>query len=57
MDLDKMRCKKCKYYRNIYIHPWSENVPEELKGSKIGFACILPNDVDFIVSFNKRKAK
>ena len=46
-----MRCKKCMYWRKIYIHPWSKNIPEELKGSWNGFACVLPNDEEFQNSF------
>lgn len=56
MDLDKMHCKNCEHWRRIYIHPWSEGIPEELKCSRNGFACLLPTKVDFIESFNGRRA-
>ena len=56
MNINEIRCKKCKYWRKIYIHPWSQGIPEELKCSRNGFACILPLEKDFIESFNKREA-
>lgn len=45
-------CKNCVYWSQIYIHPWSK-VPENLKMSKDGFACLLALDKEFIESFNE----
>lgn len=56
MDLNKIQCKKCKYWRKIYIHPCSEGIPQDLKASTNGFACILPLNKGFIESFNKRES-
>ena len=47
MDFDKIRCSKCIYYNHLYIHPWSE-VPEDLKMSRKGFACLLTIDPQFM---------
>lgn len=46
------KCKNCVYWSQIYIHPWSE-VPEDLKGTRNGFGCLLALDQEFIDSFNK----
>ena len=54
IEIRKIRCKKCIYYRGLYVHPWSEGIPEEMKGFVKGFSCILPTDEDFIKSFNQR---
>ena len=51
--LQRIKCSKCKHYRGIYIHPWSNDVPEYLKGSQKGFACLLPCDEKFMKSFNQ----
>ena len=45
-------CKNCVYWSQIYIHPWSK-VPENLKMSTDGFACLLALDKKFIESFNE----
>jgi len=45
-------CKNCVYWSKIYIHPWSK-VPENLKMSTNGFACLLALDPKFIDSFNR----
>lgn len=50
--LSKIKCMKCKYYRKIYIHPWSVNILDNLKGTYNGFACILPLDEEYLKSFN-----
>lgn len=56
MNIEDMHCKNCKYWRRIYIHPWSEGIPEDLKQSKNGFACVLPSEIDFIGSFNGERS-
>lgn len=47
------RCKNCVYWSHIYVHPWSFGVPDSLKMSKDGFACLLALDKEFIESFNE----
>ena len=42
-------CKNCVYWAQIYIHPWSK-VPENLKMSEDGHACLLALDKEFIES-------
>lgn len=44
MDIDKIRCKDCKYYCKVYIHPWSKGVDDNLKRTYKAFVCTLSFD-------------
>ena len=44
VDFDKIRCKDCKYYCKVYIHPWSKGVDDNLKRTYKAFICTLSFD-------------
>ena len=48
LDDPEFRCKNCIYWRKLYIHPWSKDIPEELKGKWNGFACTLFINPEFM---------
>jgi len=44
MNLAKIRCEKCKFFKPIYIHPWSKGVDKELLRTDNGFACLCEDE-------------
>lgn len=41
-------CKNCIHWEKLYIHPWSKDIPDELKGKWNGFACSLFLNPEFM---------
>ena len=41
--IDNLKCSECKFYKGVYIHPWSK-CDDALKQSTDGFCCTLFED-------------
>lgn len=46
MDLNKMRCENCIFYRSVYIHPWSKGIDRDKIGAYNAYACIAECSIE-----------